>query len=314
LDRAYTGRFSTMKPGATRYGLMLDESGVIVDDGVIARLSDQHFYFTTTTSGSANVYRELQRNNLQWNLRATLVNLTGHLGALNLAGPHAREVLAEVCELELSDKAFPYLSVRTGNVAGITSRLLRVGFVGEVGYEIHAPARSIGKVWDALMIAGAKFGIRPFGVEAQRLLRLEKGHIIVGQDTDGLTSPMEIGANGSLALDKPFFVGQRSLQALSKREQRQKLVGFRLEDAKAPRPLECHLIIANNDIAGRVTSIAWSPTLKSVIGLAFVTPNLTAPGTPLTIRVTDGSLVKAIVTPTPFYDAKNERQKLAEAA
>jgi sarcosine oxidase subunit alpha len=314
LDRAYTGRFSTLKPGTTRYGLMLDESGVIVDDGVIARLSDHHFYFTTTTSGSANVYRELQRNNLQWDLRATLVNLTGHLGAMNLAGPRAREVLAEVCDLDLSDESFPYLGARIGNVAGVPSRLMRVGFVGEVGYEIHAPARSIGKVWDALMIAGAKFGIRPFGVEAQRLLRLEKGHIIVGQDTDGLTSPTEIGADWALALDKPFFVGQRSLQALSKREQRQRLVGFRLDDPNGPRPLECHLVIANNDIAGRVTSIAWSPTLKSVIGLAFVTPNLTAPGTPLAIRITDGSLVKATVTPTPFYDAKNQRQKLAEAA
>jgi sarcosine oxidase subunit alpha len=314
LDRAYTGRFSMMKPGATRYGLMLDESGVIVDDGVIARLSDHLFYFTTTTSGSANVYRELQRNNLQWNLRTTLANLTGHLGAMNLAGPRAREVLAEICGLDLSDESFPYLGARSGNVAGVPSRLMRVGFVGEVGYEIHAPARSIGKVWDALMIAGAKFGIRPFGVEAQRLLRLEKGHIIVGQDTDGLTSPTEIGADWALALDKAFFVGQRSLQALGKREQRQRLVGFRLDDPNGPRPLECHLVIANNDIAGRVTSIAWSPTLKSVIGLAFVTPNLTAPSTALTIRITDGSLVKATVTPTPFYDAKNARQKFAEAA
>jgi sarcosine oxidase subunit alpha len=314
LDRSYTGRIATLKPGATRYGLMLDESAVIVDDGVIARLSDQHFYFTTTTSGSANVYRELQRNNLLWNLRATLVNLTGHLGALNLAGPRAREVLAEVCDLDLSDGAFPYLAVRVGTVAGAPCRLLRVGFVGELGYEIHAPARAIDKVWDALFAAGAKFGIRAFGVEAQRLLRLEKGHIIIGQDTDGLTNPFEIGADWALALDKPFFVGQRSLRVLSRREQRQKLVGFRLDDSNGPRPLECHLVIANGDIAGRVTSIAWSPTLKAVIGLAFVAPNLAAPGASLTIRITDGTLVNATVTALPFYDAKNSRQKLAEAA
>jgi sarcosine oxidase subunit alpha len=249
-----------------------------------------------------------------WGLRTTLVNLTGHLGAVNLAGPRARDVLAEVCDLDLSEDAFPYLGARIAEVAGVASRVLRVGFVGELAYEIHAPARSMGALWDALMSAGTKCGIRPFGVEAQRLLRLEKGHIIVGQDTDGLTNPLEIGADWTLGMDKAFFVGQRSLRALAKREPRQRLIGFRLDEPNGPRPLESHLVIANNEIAGRVTSIAWSPTLQAVIGLAFVTPKLAIAGAALEIRVTDGSIVKATVTTLPFYDAKNSRQKLAVAA
>ena len=314
LERTYTGRFANMSSGTTRYSLMLDESGVIIDDGVIARISEDHFYFTTTTSGSANVYRELQRNNLLWSLRATLVNLTGQLGAISLAGPRARDVLAKVCDSDLSDTAFPYLAVRLRAVAGVPSRLMRVGFVGELGYEIHAPARSIGKLWDALLEAGARFGIRSFGVEAQRLLRLEKGHIIIGQDTDGLTHPLQIGADWALAMKKPFFVGQRSLRALSKHELRQRLVGFRLDDPNGARPLESHLIVANGDIAGRVTSIAWSPTLHAVIGLALLTPALSAPGTQIDIRVTDGSIIKATVTALPFYDAGNTRQTLEAPA
>jgi sarcosine oxidase, subunit alpha len=308
LDRAYTGRFSKLKIGMSRYGLMLDETGVIIDDGVIARITEDHYYFTTTTSGSANIYRELQRYNLLWNLSATLVNFTGHFSAVNLAGPRSRDVLATVCDLDLSDAAFPYLGARVGAVANVPVRLLRVGFVGELSYEIHAPADSIGIIWDSLMRAGAEYGIRPFGVEAQRLLRLEKGHIIIGQDTDGLTNPMEVGAKWALALDKPFFVGQRSLQVLAKKPPRQRLVGFRLNDPDGSRPLESHLIIASGEIAGRITSVAWSPTLQAVIGLAFVTPNFSALDSQLSIRLSDGSLITATVVATPFYDPTNSRQ------
>jgi glycine cleavage system aminomethyltransferase T len=214
LERVYTSNYANLKVGMTRYAVMCDESGVVIDDGVVARLADDHFYFTTTTSGAATIYRELSRLNTMWRLDCGIVNHTGAFAAVNLAGPKSREVL-KLTSLDLSAAAFPYLAVREGEVAGIPARLMRVGFVGEWGYEIHVPASMGGALWDALMQAGKAHGIRPFGVEAQRLLRLEKGHIIISQDTDGLTTPLEVGMDWAVKMNKPFFVGQRSLAAIA---------------------------------------------------------------------------------------------------
>jgi len=314
LERIYTARFAGMKPGSTRYGLMVDESGVVIDDGVIARLGEQHFYFTTTTTGSATVYRELTRLNAMWRMEVGIVNVTGHYAAVNLAGPRSREVLARLTALDLSEASFPYLGARETEVAGLAARLLRVGFVGELGYEIHVPASGAVHLWDGLMAAGAAHGIRPFGVEAQRLLRLEKGHIIVGQDTDGVTNALELNMDWALKMDKPFFVGQRSLQAMARLPRKQTLVGFTLNDANAGIPKECHLVIEAGEIAGRVTSIAYSPTLAKVIGLALVAPALAQSGKAFSIRIDGGVMVGATVSDTPFYDPQNARQKTPEAA
>ncbi|MBD2090963.1 (2Fe-2S)-binding protein [Microcoleus sp. FACHB-1515] len=305
LERIYTGRYANLKVGMSRYALMLDESGVILDDGVIARLGAEHFYFTTTTSGAANIYRELSRLNTMWQLDCGIVNLTGARSSLNLAGFHARSVLAKLTDLDLS--AFPYLGVREGTIAGIPAILMRVGFVGEWGYEIHVAAESAPALWDALIEAGQSEGIRPFGVEAQRLLRLEKGHVIIGQDTDGLTTPREAGLEWAVKMDKPFFIGQRSLQIVNRKPLKQKLVGFSIDPSEAP-PQECNLVIDNDEIAGRVTSIAFSPTLDRFIGLAYVKPELVDRGS-FAIRRSNGSIVTATITPTPFYDPENLRQK-----
>ena len=274
---------------------MLDEAGVVIDDGVIARLREDRFYFTTTTSGSAGVYRELARLNTMWQLDCGIVNLTGHMGAVNLAGPQSQRLLARLTKSDVSDPAFPYLAVRELTVAGIAVRAMRVGFVAGMGYELHAPANSMGALWDALMEAGRESGIRPFGVQAQRLLRLEKGHLIVGQDTDGLTTPFEAGCGWAVKMDKPFFVGQRSLRILQKQPLRQRLVGFELEDRdRASKVLECHLAIEEGNIAGRVTSAAWSPTRSKHIGLAMLRPEIAERGH-FHIRITDGTMVEAKV-------------------
>ena len=172
LDRVYTGLFSALKVGSTRYGLALDEAGVIVDDGVIARLGQERFYFTTTTGNSGTLFRELGRLATLWRMPVGLVNLTGHFAAFNLAGPLSRAVLTQLTRLDLSHAAFPYLAAREADVAGVRCRLLRVGFVGEIGYEIHLPSGDAPRVWSAVMRAGERFGIRAFGVESQRVLRL----------------------------------------------------------------------------------------------------------------------------------------------
>ncbi len=313
LNRCYTGRYDNMKVGATRYAVMCDESGVLSDEGVVARIAEDVFYFTTTSSGAATVYRELSRLNIEWKLDCGLINLTGSYSAMNLAGPASRKVLAQLTDMDLSSAAFPYLAVRSGIVAGIPVRMMRVGFVGEWGYEIHVPAEYGPTLWDVLMKAGEPSGIGPFGVEAQRLLRLEKGHLIVSQDTDGLTHPFEVGMDWAVKLDKPFFIGKRSLQIVKKMPLKRKLTGFRLaENHSGEVPKECHLVIHDGDIVGRVTSIAWSPHVGRYIGLAFLPPEMTEPGTPFSIRITDGSMVAAEACSTPFFDPKDERQKEIE--
>ncbi len=308
LDRAYAGRYSDLKVGMTRYGLMLDESGVIIDDGVIARLDPELFYFTTTTGGSATVFRELLRLNALWGLDCALVNVTGHRAAFNFAGPSSRDVLQKLTDIDLADEAFPYLGVRSGQVAGVAARLMRVGFVGELGYEIHAAAGHGPDVWQALHAAGLPQGLRAFGVEAQRVLRLEKGHLIVGQDTDGLTDPLEANAQWAVAMKKPFFVGQRSLRILQARGPRQKLMGIELAST-SPLPKECHLIIDQGAIAGRVTSVTHSRALNKGIGLAMLSPHLAQVGRDIQIRLDSGDLLPARVAAAPFYDPKNLRQK-----
>jgi sarcosine oxidase subunit alpha len=310
LERVYISRYANLRVGMTRYAVMCDESGVVIDDGVVGRLADDHFYFTTTTSGAATVYRELSRLNTMWQLDCGIVNHTGAFAAINLAGPKSREVLAGFTDVDLSASAFPYLALREGVVAGIPARLMRVGFVGEWGYEIHVPANLGAALWDALMEAGSAHGICPFGVEAQRLLRLEKGHIIISQDTDGLTTPFDVGLDWALKMDKPFFVGQRSLRVIAQQPRKQQLVGFVLDpNFKGTAPQECHLVIHQGEMAGRVTSIGFSEAVGRHVGLAFVAPELAAVGNTLSIRLSDGSQVPATVARTPFYDPDNLKQK-----
>jgi sarcosine oxidase, subunit alpha len=313
----YAGKYADMKVGTTRYGLMLDESGVVIDDGVIARLGAERFYFTTTTSGSATVFRELQRWNAVWGLECGLVNVTGHRAAFNFAGPASREVLARLTDIDLGEESFPFLAGREGRVAGAPARLMRVGFVGELGYEIHVPASSASTVWRALYETGLPAGLRTFGVEAQRVLRLEKGHLIVSQDTDGLTDPFEANARWAVSMKKPFFVGQRSLKILEARGPRQKLMGIEvLESGEAPAaraPKECHLVIDGDALGGRVTSITRSRTLGKTIGLAMLAPRLAEIGREIRIRVDGGELVPARVVKTPFYDPENARQRIGTA-
>jgi sarcosine oxidase subunit alpha len=194
------------------------------------------------------------------------------------------------------------------------ARMMRVGFVGELGYEIHVPADGVGFLWDALIQAGRVHGIRPFGVEAQRLLRLEKAHIIIGQDTDGLTTPIDAAMAWAVKMDKAFFIGQRSLKIIGAKKSRAQLVGFVLDsDDENSAPRECHLVIRDGQIAGRVTSIAFSPAVGRHVGLAFVAPDLAAQGTRFFIRADGGRMVQARVVPTPFYDPSGALQKAAAA-
>ncbi len=310
LERVYTGRFAKQPVGKLRYGLACDETGVIIEDGVIARLAEDQFYVTATSSGAAAFYRELQRWTLIWGMDVTLINETGHHAAMNLAGPESRAILQPLTDVDLSAEEFPYLGVCEGTVAGVSAKLLRVGFVGEWGYEIHVPASYGLHVWEAIISAGADAGIRPFGVEAQRLLRLEKGHLIVGQDTDALTNPYEAAAAWAIGKNKPFFVGGRSLEIEQQKTLTRRLVGLTFADPEGgPLPEECRLIIHEGEIVGRITSMARRSTLGHPLALAFLRPDLTEAGTTVRVRIDGGVMVEATVAALPFYDPDNQRQQ-----
>ena len=310
MNRLYTFGFAKQPIGKTRYAVLTNELGVVADDGVAARIGEDHYYVTATTGGVDRVYRDMLKWNAQWRLDVDIANVTSAFSAVNIAGPKSRDVLTALgCDISLEADDFPYLAYREATLVGVPTRMMRVGFVGELGYELHVPSPYIGVLWDRLMEAGQAFGIRAFGVEAQRLLRLEKGHIIVGQDTDGMTQPDEVSLRWAIATKKPFFVGAKSVEILSKAPLERKLVGFEL-GANAPQPKEGHLVIRDGDIVGSVTSCEYSPTLNKIIGLAYVHPADSTSGAEVVIRTDNAVHVHAHVADTPFYDPDNTRQAL----
>ncbi len=300
LERFYTGSFAGQKVGETRYVMLLDEAGVVVDDGVAARLAEDAFYVTISTSNAAAVYREMQRSLQMWKLAVGLVNVTGAYAILNVAGPQARRIVGKLTAMDMSDAALPLGSVRAAEVAGVHMRIVRVAFVSDLAFELHVPAASARQVWDLLLDAGKEHGLRPFGTDAQRLLRLEMGHALVGHDTDGLTNPYEMGVEWALKMGKPYFIGQRSLKILAKRPVKKRLVPFTVPDYKGEPLYECNLVIDGDEIKGRVTSVSFSRSANAVIGLAYVAPENVHPGSRFQIRADSGAMVTAVVAKTPF--------------
>jgi sarcosine oxidase subunit alpha len=285
---------------------MCDEGGVILDDGTISRLSEDR-YFVTTTSGNLDFVHQ----SLEWHLSGTkwdvhITNVTAGYGAMNLAGPKSRDILRKLTQCDLDSTAFPYMACREAEVNGIPAILLRIGFVGETGWEIHCPAELAEELWRAILDADQESAIQPFGVEAQRLLRLEKRHVIVGVDTDALTNPYEADMGWAVKLDKNDFVGKRLLTHAhaAKDESRERLVGFVLQGPGLPP--DGAAIVVHDQPAGRVTSSRYSPAKSAGIGLAWVKTAKAQEGASIDIRV-DGELVKAKVTMTPFYDPEGRR-------
>jgi sarcosine oxidase subunit alpha len=243
-----------------------------------------------------------------------VTNVTASYAAVNLAGPRAREVLAKVTDLDLSTDSLPYMAFAEGEVAGVPARLLRIGFVGELGYEIHFPSEYGEHLWNALFEAGRDFGIVPFGVEAQRILRLEKGHVIVGQDTDALSNSLEADMPWIVKFDKPDFIGKFSLGRIQERGLRWKLIGFEMKSPDVV-PEEGDQILARtgengqSPIAGRVSSSRKSPFLGKAIGMGWVPAEMSEAGTEIQIRV-KGQPEQAVVAKPPFYDPEGARLRM----
>ena len=304
LDRLYTHRFSDLAVGRIRYGLMTSDNGVILDDGTVTRLAEDR-YFVTTTSGNADVIEEWFN---WWNAgagnSAYVVNVTAAYGAVNVAGPKARETLAKLTAIDLSPRNFRYMRSAQGEVAGVPCLLLRIGFVGEAGWEVHFPAEYGEYMWNAIMEAGREFGISPFGLEAQRILRLEKGHVIVGQDTDAISTPMDVGSDWAVRFDKADFIGRGGLSVAAERGLQQRLVGFVMPGPAAPE--DGTPVVSGGRPVGRVTSARLSPTLGKGFGLAWVPPELAREGASIEVLV-DHRPVTASVTLEPVYDPEGHR-------
>jgi sarcosine oxidase subunit alpha len=307
LERTYLNQWADLKVGRARYGAMCNEDGILFDDGVGTRLGPDRYYLTATTGNAEAVFQWLELWKATWRLNVTVLNQTSALAAMNLAGPRAREVLGRLTQLDVSAAAFPYLAVRDGEVADVPCRLLRIGFVGESGYEIHCPSALAWHLWEALFQAGAEFGLKPFGVEAQRILRLEKGHLIIGQDTDALSNPLDAGLDWLVRFQKPLFHGRDPLLRLRAMGPRQRLVGFTMLES-AGVPLEGCQVVEGGRPVGRVTSARYSPTLERSLGLAWVPATGAKAGDRFHIRW-NGADVPAVVAALPFYDPEGKRLK-----
>ena len=315
LNLLYVNKWSQLGVGRVRYGVMCAEDGVVLDDGVTGRLGEHHYLMSTTSSGAGTVWewveRWLQTEHPEWRVHVTPV--TTAYASINIAGPRSRELLGRLTEgVDLSPEAFGYMHVRTGTVAGVEDCVLwRIGFTGELSYEIHVPAGYGLHVWERLIAAGADLGVVPFGVEAQRILRLEKGHIIVGQDTDGLTHGYAAGLDWAIKLDKPDFLGRLELAWQAERGDYPRLVGLRPVRGQVA-PAEASQIISDGGhIVGRITSSRMSPTLGHAICLAQLDAHLAEPGTQVTIRLPDGSDIRAEVTAHHAHvDPEGRRQRV----
>ncbi len=313
LNLVYVNKWSKLAVGSVRYGVMCAEDGVVFDDGVTGRLEQDRYLMSTTSSGAAAVWEWLenwlQTEHPEWQVHVTPV--TTAYTSINVAGPRSRELLSRLVDgVNLEPDAFPYMHVRTGRIAGVDECLLwRIGFTGELSYEIHVPASYGLHVWESLLEVGDDLGVAAFGVEAQRILRLEKGHLIVGQDTDGLTKAASAGLEWLIKLDKDDFVGKAELTWASELPARAPQLVALLPTDPNIVPAEASQIVREAErIGGRITSSRRSPELGRAICLGQVDPDLATSGTVVTVQLPDGRRVEAtVMTELAFVDPPGER-------
>jgi sarcosine oxidase subunit alpha len=304
LERLYPNRFDDLPIGRIRYGVMLNDEGVILDDGAVCRVGQDEFFVTVTTGNTAALERWITWWQADWRLDVQVMNVTGAFAALNVAGPNARTVMGRMTDADLSPDVFSYLACRSIRVADVPSLVLRIGFVGEMGYEIHVPSMFGEHVWRSAMDAGADQGIAPFGLEAQRILRLEKQHILVGQDTDAESDPFEVGLGWMVKSDKPDFLGKRALVDLRDPGPGERLVGFTTDPSWVPP--EGASVVHDGLWVGRVTSARRSAAVGATVGLAWVPAGWATDGLEFAIQY-GASHATGRVALRPFYDPDGVR-------
>jgi len=313
LNRVYLNNVVTLKPGYVRYGLMLSENGIVMDDGIVACIGRAHYLINTTAANCNRVATWLDAwHQCEWpELDVVILPVTTQWAVLTLSGPGAREVLKAVSsDLDVANESFPSMTVRQGVVAGRRSRIQRVSFGGEVSYEISVSADDATEVIEAIVSKGEPFGLAPVGLEAMLVLRMEKGFLHVGSDTDGTTNPMDVGYAELVSRKRCDYIGRRSLlRPHDQRATRRQLVGIEAEDGRTAFAVGTHIVSmasGNQRSEGFVTSACVSPTLGKPIGLAMLEGGQSRKGE--IVQLFDqGVRGRGRIVDRVFYDLKGER-------
>ena len=314
LNRVYTNAWSKLAIGKCRYGLMLNEDGMVYDDGVTTRLDENHYIMTTTTGGAATVLGKLEDYlQTEWpELDVYLTSVTDHFATISVCGPNSKKIVKKVIpDLDLSDEEFPHMSFKNAKIDNIKCRVMRISFTGEQSYEINIQANFGKSVWEKCMEAGKQFNITPYGTETMHLLRAEKGFIIVGQDTDATLTPIDLQMDWIVSKKKYDFIGKRSLyRSDTIREDRKQLVGIVTED---PREVleEGAQIVADVskkpvEMLGHITSSYFSPNLNKSIALGVVKGGKNMLGKKLFIPMKNKIISVQVADPV-FLDKENKR-------
>ncbi|MCB0047819.1 MAG: (2Fe-2S)-binding protein [Caldilineaceae bacterium] len=298
LERLYPTKVSTIKPGRSRYVLLLNEAGYVLDDGLICCDSASRYTLTFTSGGSTTAELWVRDWADSWGLDVRILNQTMALAAINVTGPRAGELLARAG----FQAPLPYMGHTEATVAGVTCRVFRLSFTGELSYELHHAAAEADILWRRLMALGAELGVKPHGLQALTRLRLEKGHILIGQDTDYDATPRRINHEWAVKLDKPDFVGRRAVIRTNKIPLDRQLVGL---ETALPAPQEGDLIYCDGQYAGYITSSSPSPVLGKAVMLGW-------------LELFDGQLPDAVTVngrparrvPPHFYDPDSRRARI----
>jgi sarcosine oxidase subunit alpha len=274
LDFIYANTFSSLAVGRARYGIMLREDGMLLDDGTTARLGPQHFIVTTTTANAAAVLEHME-----FHLQAVcpqfdvvLTDVGDQWAQFAIAGPRSREVVAAVvADLELSNQAFPFMAAAAAIIAGVAGRVFRISFSGELAYELAVPARHAPAVWQAVLAVGVPFGIEPYGLDALNSLRIEKGHV-TGAELNGNTSADDLGFARMLKRQGDFIGRVLSQRAGLTASDRLQLVGVRPLDPGQRLRNGAQLVAreARSTSLGYLTSSTPGVELDGWVGLALL--------------------------------------------
>jgi sarcosine oxidase, subunit alpha len=315
LNLMYTNAWDTLKPGRCRYGIMLREDGFVYDDGVVGRLAEDRFHVTTTTGGAPRVMNHME-DYLQTefpHLKVWLTSTTEQWAVIAVQGPKAREILEPLIEgIDISNEAFPHMSVREGKICGVPTRLFRMSFTGEAGYEVNVPADYGQAVWEAIWARAEPLGACAYGTETMHVLRAEKGYIIVGQDTDGTVTPHDASLSWAVSKKKTDFVGIRGLKRPDLvKEGRKQLVGLLTKDPNVVLEEGAQIVADPNEpkpmkMLGHVTSSYWSENCGRSIAMALVAGGQARLGQTLYVPMPDRTIAVE-VSDMVFIDKEGGR-------
>ena len=314
LNKVYTNAWSKLEIGKCRYGLMLNEDGMVYDDGVTTRLGENHYIMTTTTGGAANVMSKLEDYlQTEWpELDVYLTSVTDHFATATVGGPNSKKILNKLIpDLDFTNKNFPHMSFKEAKIGKIKCRVMRISFTGELSYEINVQANYGKSLWEQCMAAGKDFNISPYGTETMHLLRAEKGFIIVGQDTDGTMTPIDLQMDWIVSKKKYDFIGKRSLyRSDTMKEDRKQLVGLITENPKEILEEGAQIVAKLNqspvEMLGHITSSYFSPNLNKSIALAVVRNGKTMMGEKLFVPM-EGRSINVTIVDQVFLDKENKK-------